>query len=79
MEGEEEVVVVFAMAMTMAMLTMTATVTMMTMIDYCLLLETNGMIAVTNIYFFIFNDNARETFLATKVMGGEREKVGWFF
>jgi hypothetical protein len=31
------------MAMTIVMLMMTATVTMMTMIDYCLLLESNGM------------------------------------
>jgi hypothetical protein len=33
------------MAMKMAMLMMTATVTTMAMIDYCLLLESNGMIA----------------------------------
>jgi hypothetical protein len=61
MEGEEEVVVdVFAMVMTMAMLTMTATVTSMMMIDYCLLLENNGMIAAIIYFLFIFNDNARE-------------------
>jgi hypothetical protein len=34
------------MAMTMAMLTMTAMLTTMAMVDYCLLLESNGMIAV---------------------------------
>jgi hypothetical protein len=79
MEGEEEVVVVFAMATTMAMLTMTAMVTMMTMINYWLLLESNGMIATIVYFLFIFSDNARENLLATKVMGGGRAKVGWFF
>jgi hypothetical protein len=76
MEGEEEVVVVFAMAMTMAMLMMTATVMATVMIDYCLLLESNGMIAATMHFLFIFNENARETLLAMKVMGGGRRKVG---
>jgi hypothetical protein len=77
--GGEEVVVVFAMAMTMAMLTMPATVTTTTMIDYWLLLESNGVIAVIIYFLFIFNDNARENLLATKVIGGGRAKVGWFF
>jgi hypothetical protein len=45
MEGEKAVIVVFAMAMIMAMLTMIAMVMMTAMIDYCLLLESNGMIA----------------------------------
>jgi hypothetical protein len=54
MEGEKEVVVVFAIAMIMAMLTMTATVTMMAMIDYCLLLESNGMIAAI-VYIFLYS------------------------
>ncbi len=53
MEGEKEVVVVFEMVMIMAMLTMTATVTMTRMIDYCLLLESNGMIAAI-IYVCVF-------------------------
>ncbi len=74
-----DVVVVFGMAMTMAMLTMTATVTMTTMIDYCLLLENDGMIAAMIYFLLKFNDNARENLLATKVMGGGRGKVGWFF
>jgi hypothetical protein len=60
------------MAMTMAMLTTTATVIMMAMIDYCLLLKSNGMIAVVIYFLFIFNENAREDSLAMKVMKG-----GW--
>jgi hypothetical protein len=62
--------------MTMPMLTTTATVTTMATIDYCLLLESNGMIAVIIYFLFIFNENAREIFLATKVMGGGRGIVG---
>ncbi len=58
MEGEKEVVIYFVMAIIMAMLTMTAMVTTMAMIDYCLLLESNGMIVVI-MYIFIFNENAR--------------------
>ncbi len=54
MEREEEVVVVFAMAMTMAMLVMTATETTIAMIDYCLLLESNGMI-VAIINFLLYS------------------------
>jgi hypothetical protein len=76
MEGEEEVVVVFAMAMIMAMLTTTATVMTTAMIDYCSFLEINGMIAVIINFLFIFNENARENQLATKVLGGGRGKVG---
>jgi hypothetical protein len=76
MEGEKEVVVVFAMAMTMAMLTITAMVMAMVMIDYCLLLESDGMIAAIIYFLFIFNDSARDNLLATKVMGGGRGKVG---
>jgi hypothetical protein len=64
------------MAMTMAMLTMTAMVTTMTMIDYCLLLESNGMIASILYFLLIFNENARKNLLTTKVMGGGRGKVG---
>jgi hypothetical protein len=74
MEGEEEVVVVFAKAMIMAMLTMTLTVTTMGMIDYCPLLESNGMIVAIIHNFFLFNENARENLLATKVMGGGRRQ-----
>ncbi len=62
--------------MTVAILMMTATVRMMMMIDYCSLLESNGMIAAIICFLFIFNDNARENLLATKVMGGGRGKVG---
>jgi hypothetical protein len=62
------------MVMTMAMLTMTATVMTMAMIDYCLLLESNGMIAAILCFLFIFNENVRKNLLATKVMGGGREK-----
>jgi hypothetical protein len=62
--------------MTMAMLTMTAMVTTTTMIDYCLLLECDGMIAAIIYIFFTFNDNAREILLVTKVMGRGRGKVG---
>jgi hypothetical protein len=64
------------MAITMAVLTMTAMVTIMEMIDYHLLLESNGKI-VTILYFLsIFNENARKNLLATKVMGGGRGNTG---
>ncbi len=63
----------------MAMLTMTAAVIMMAMIDYCLLLESNEMIAAILYFLFIFNENARNNLLATRVMGGGRGKVGCFF
>jgi hypothetical protein len=61
MAGEkEEVVIVFAMAMKIAMLTMTATVMTTAMIDYCLLLESDGMIlAILYIHFILFNENVR--------------------
>jgi hypothetical protein len=52
MEGEKEAVVVFAMAMKMAMLTMTATVITTAIIDYCSLLESNGVIEAI---IYIFN------------------------
>jgi hypothetical protein len=64
------------MLMTLAMLAMTATVTTTAMIDYCLLLESGGMIAAIMYFLFIFNENAREKLLAMKVMGGGRRKVG---
>jgi hypothetical protein len=67
------------MAMTMAMLTTTATVTTTATIDYCLHLESNGMIAAILYFLFIFNENARTNLLAMKVMGGGRGKVGGFF
>jgi hypothetical protein len=41
-----------------------------------LLLENNGMIAVIIYFLIIFNDNARENLLATKIIGGGRAKVG---
>jgi hypothetical protein len=63
------------MAMTMAVLTRTATVTMTATIEYHLLLESNGMIAVIIYFLFIFNENTRENLLATKVMGGGRGTV----
>ncbi len=47
------------MAMIMAMLAMIATVMATAMIDYCLLLESNGMIAAIMNFLFIFNENAR--------------------
>ncbi len=47
------------MAMTMAVLTMTATVTTLAMIDYHLLLESDGMIAAIVYFLFIFDENAR--------------------
>jgi hypothetical protein len=47
------------MAMTMAMLMMTATVTTPAMIDHHSLLESNGIIAATLYFLFIFNENAR--------------------
>jgi hypothetical protein len=76
-EGRGRVVVVFAMAMAMAMLTMTATVMMMATIDYCSLLESDGMIAaILYIFLFIFYENARHNFWATKGMGGGRGIVG---
>jgi hypothetical protein len=62
--------------MTMVMLTMTATVMTTAMIDYCLLLESNGMIATILYFLFISNENARKNLLVTKVMGGGRGKVG---
>jgi hypothetical protein len=64
------------MAMAMAMLMMTPMVTTRAMIDYCLLLESDGMIAAILYFLFIFNENARKNLLATKVMEGGREKVG---
>ncbi len=66
------------MAMTMAMLTTTAMVTTTGMIDYCLLLESDGMIAAMLYFCFIFIENARTNLLVTKVMGGGRGKVGCF-
>ncbi len=53
MEGEEEIVVVFAMAMIMVMLTITAMVRTTTMVDYWLLLKSNGMIAANIFSFYI--------------------------
>jgi hypothetical protein len=67
------------MAMTMAMLAMTAMVMTTAMIGYCSLLESNRMIAAIIYFLFIFNENTRFNLLATKVMGGGRRKVGWFF
>ncbi len=78
-ELEEEVVFVFAMAMTMAMLTTTAMVMKSATNDYCLLLESNGMIAAIIYFLLRFNENARENLLVTKVMGGGRGIVDWFF
>jgi hypothetical protein len=76
MAGEEEIVVVFAMAMTMAILTMTAMVATAATIDYCLLLESNGMIAAIIYFLFILNENARENLLAAKKMSEGRGVVG---
>jgi hypothetical protein len=47
------------MAMIMAMLTMTATVMTTAMIDYRLLLESDGMIAAIIYLYILFNENAR--------------------
>ena len=63
------------MAMTMAMLTATATVTILATIDYHLLLENDGMIVAILYFLFVFNDNARENMLGTKLIGGIRAKV----
>jgi hypothetical protein len=60
------------MAMTMAMLTTTAMVMKSATNDYCLLLESNGMIAAIIYFLLRFNENARENLLVTKVMGGGR-------
>ncbi len=64
--------------MTMAMLTTTATVMRTVMIDCRLLLESNGMIAAIINFLFIFNENARVIFLATKVMVGGWGIMGYF-
>ncbi len=37
------------------------------------------MIVAIIYFYYIFNDNARENLLATKVMGGGRAKVNYFF
>jgi hypothetical protein len=58
------------------MLMMTAMATMATTVDYCSLLESNGMILAILCSLFIFNENVRKKLLTTKVMGGGRGKVG---
>ncbi len=63
----------------MAKLTTIATVMTTATIDYCLHLQSNGMIAAILYFLFTFNENATKNLLATKVMGGGRGKVGCFF
>jgi hypothetical protein len=67
------------MAMTMAMLTMTVTVMTTVMIDYCLLLESNGIIAAVTYFLFIFNDNAKGEFVVDEANGRREGKSGLIF
>jgi hypothetical protein len=56
------------------MLMTTAMVMMTEMIYYHLILESDRVIVAILYFLFIFNKNVRKNLLATKVMGGGREK-----
>jgi hypothetical protein len=78
-EGEEKVVIFFSMAIAMAMLTMTAITTTTTMIDYCSLHQSNGMIAGIIYFSFYIRWKWEGEFLGDKGNGRREGKSGLIF